>query len=131
MGVSIDIHCEACGWSRDFRLGTGAGMTRLRNALELVPEEQRPRMPEPLPDAPLPAEDYELRLFRCPACGRLLERLHVELCFADGRRRIASWRCDGCGAALLPVSAPEEIPALPCPDCGARSLRIRDERFWD
>lgn len=131
MGISIDIHCDACGWEEGFRLGTGSAMTRLRNALDLVPEEQRIRILDILDHHPDSAEDFELRLMRCPACGRLFERMQVSLLFGENDRWQSRHHCDGCGAALAPVPDPEEIQTLPCPDCGSTTLQVIDTSFWD
>jgi hypothetical protein len=36
-----------------------------------------------------------------------------------------------CGAPLLRLEDPEEVTALPCPQCGELLLEIRTLEFWD
>ncbi|MGE4290576.1 MAG: hypothetical protein AB7E32_00075 [Desulfovibrio sp.] len=131
MGITLDINCQACGWNQGFRLGTGSGMARLRDALDLAPEEHRIRISEITTHYPDLAEDFELCLLRCPSCGRLFERLRVSLLFNGNQRWEAEHCCDGCGSPLESVADPDDVQYLPCPGCGKQALVVAEARFWD
>lgn len=131
MGINIEIQCEHCGWNNEFRLGTGAAMSQLQNALDLVPETQRIRILEILQRYPEHAEDFELCLFRCPGCDRFFEQMQVSLLYGDGKHWESRYHCEGCGSRLEHVADMEEIPTLPCPDCNTPALSLADTTFWE
>ncbi|MEF2144528.1 MAG: hypothetical protein V3573_03700 [Desulfovibrionaceae bacterium] len=131
MGIKIGIHCEGCGWTEGYRLGLGSGMYSVKDTLALIPSELRIRITELIQAHPEHTEDFEYRLYRCPLCGHLFERMHVAMMFGQNRYWESGYTCPDCASPLEMVTDPEEIPSLACPICGKRHLAVEDCIFWD
>lgn len=131
MGIRLEIFCEQCGWSGQYRLGIGSNTPQLRDALHLLDQSSRPVVETLLQKHPDHTEDFEFRLMHCPDCGQLLERLYVSLFYGAREHWETRHHCPDCGTALVPVPDPMSTSTLPCPDCGQFVLHPGDATFWD
>ena len=125
------IVCHSCTYSQGFKFGVGAKYAHLKQADCLIQPEMRIQIQQILRNNGLSKTEFGYRFFNCGTCNNLSDGFWVRIENGGKDAYETAFQCSTCGERMKPVSEPETVTALPCPDCYNDHLELIKVMPWD
>lgn len=125
MGELKKITCRSCGAEWECRTGCGMMHGRLKQVVDLFPQEWRREMKECAAGGGFVPFTFSYQLSCCRECQRI-ESVPVLRFEKDGREYVGL--CGQCGQKAELI---EETEKVQCPVCHLALLEIQDIGQWD
>ena len=126
MSIKINISCDACGFYKDFRIGTAEIPPSLDSVVTQFHPKRRPAVIKLINDHTIHRSDFEYRVYYCKKCGQLRNSFWTRIIYDDGELYQTNCLCWKCDKPMTKMSDYSQIEGKQCPCCEEETLRVRE-----
>lgn len=117
-----NVRCKNCGFTEDFRFGSGMQHSTLERCMGEFPYWERQKLEEVIGEREIADYNFSFTMAQCQTCLHLMSRPYIGLLFRDGSRYHNELCCSECESDNVRIIHESRIETARCPFCKEKDL---------